>query len=87
MYRGQRRIPSEIAADIAEHVSDDALTPRETEVLSEVAAGFSNKSVAERLGIADETVKIHMKRILSKLSARDRTQAVMIAVKRGIITP
>jgi DNA-binding NarL/FixJ family response regulator len=70
---------------MAEHHSDDALTEREIEVLREVAAGSANKSVAAHLRISEETVKAHMKNILSKLGANDRTHAVTIALKRGII--
>src|SRR6185295_2016775 len=82
---GKKRIPPEIAVEMAEHHSDDALTSREVEVLSEVAAGNANKIVADHLRISEETVKAHMKSILSKLGANDRTHAVTIALKRGII--
>jgi DNA-binding NarL/FixJ family response regulator len=82
---GKRRIPLEIAAALAEHAADEDLTPRELEVLKEVAQGHANKAVAARLGIADETVKAHMKGIMAKLGARDRTHAVTIALRRGMI--
>jgi DNA-binding NarL/FixJ family response regulator len=85
VHSGKRRIPTEIAVEIAEHHSDDALTAREIEVLREVAAGNANKIVADHLQISEETVKAHMKSILSKLRANDRTHAVTIALKRGII--
>ncbi len=85
VHAGKRRIPPEIATEIAEHAADDALTDREIEVLRRVAAGNSNKQIAAQLFISEGTVKAHMKNILPKLSARDRTHAVMIAVKRGII--
>lgn len=85
VYAGKRRIPPEIAAEIAEHHTDDALTEREIEVLRLVAAGNSNKIVAAELAISEETVKAHMRSILSKLAANDRTHAVTIALKRGII--
>jgi len=85
VHGGKKRIPPEIAVEIAEHHSDDALTEREIDVLREVAAGNSNKIVADHLAISEETVKAHMKSILSKLSANDRTHAVTIALKRGII--
>jgi DNA-binding NarL/FixJ family response regulator len=75
----------EIAAEIAEHVADDVLTHREVEVLGRVAAGKSNKLIAADLDISEETVKTHMKSILPKLNAQDRTHAVMIALKRGIL--
>ena len=85
VHAGKKRIPAEIAVEIAQHHSDDALTEREIEVLREVAAGNANKMVGRRLNISEETVKAHMKSILSKLGANDRTHAVTIAVRRGII--
>ena len=85
VHAGKKRIPAEIAVEIAQHHSDDALTEREIEVLREVAAGNANKMVGQLLNISEETVKAHMKSILSKLDANDRTHAVTIAVKRGII--
>src|SRR5262245_10630347 len=85
VHAGKKKIPPEIAVEMAEHHSDDALTAREIEVLREVAAGNANKIVADHLQISEETVKAHMKRILSKLRANDRTHAVTIALKRGII--
>ena len=85
VHAGKKRIPPEIAVEMAEHHSDDALTEREIDVLREVAAGNANKMVAQRLKVSEETVKAHMKNILSKLGANDRTHAVTIALKRGII--
>src|ERR671917_1203447 len=85
VHSGKKRIPPEIAVEMAEHHADDALTEREIEVLREVAAGNANKMVAHRLAVSEETVKAHMKNILSKLGANDRTHAVTIALKRGII--
>ena len=85
VHSGKKRIPSEIAIELAEHHSDDSLTEREMEVLREVAAGNANKMVAQLLHVSEETIKAHMKNILSKLGANDRTHAVTIAVKRGII--
>ncbi len=85
VHAGRRRIPPEIAVEIAEHHTDDALTQREVEVLRRVAAGNSNKIVAAELAISEETVKAHMRSILAKLAANDRTHAVTIALKRGII--
>ena len=85
VHAGKKRIPAEIAVEIAEHHSDDALTEREIEVLRGVAAGNANKMVAQLLNISEETVKAHMKSILSKLGANDRTHAVTIALRRGII--
>jgi DNA-binding NarL/FixJ family response regulator len=84
VHSGKRCVPPEIATEIAEHVADDDLTEREIEVLRRVAGGKSNKLIAIELGIAEETVKAHMKSILPKLDASDRTHAVMIALKRGI---
>ena len=85
VHAGKRSVPSEIATEIAEHVADDNLTAREIEVLRRVAAGKSNKLVAAELDISEGTVKTHMKSILPKLDASDRTHAVMIALKRGIL--
>jgi DNA-binding NarL/FixJ family response regulator len=85
VHAGKKRIPPEIAVEMAEHHSDDALTEREIEVLRAVAAGNANKRVAQLLNVSEETIKGHMKSILSKLGANDRTHAVTIALKRGII--
>ena len=85
VHMGKRRIPPEIATEIAEHAADDALSGRELEVLRAVGAGYYNKQIAKRLAISESTVKSHMKSILPKLNARDRTHAVMIAVKRGML--
>lgn len=85
VYKGQRRITPEIAQQIAEHAADDALSDRELEVLRGVAHGSSNKIIASNLNISEQTVKNHLKSILSKLDANDRTHAVTIALKRGII--
>lgn len=86
VHSGKRRIPPEIAQSLAEHQADDLLTEREIDVLQLVAAGRSNKIVADELSISEETVKSHMKSIMSKLSANDRTHAVTIAMKRGILS-
>ncbi len=83
VHAGHRCIPVEIAAELAEHLHVDDLSHRELEVLKSVAAGNSNKIVADHLNISEETVKGHMKNILTKLNANDRTHAVMIAQKRG----
>jgi DNA-binding NarL/FixJ family response regulator len=85
VHAGKRRVPPEIAMEIAEHVGKDALSEREIEVLRRVAAGKSNKVIAAELDISEGTVKTHMKSILPKLDASDRTHAVMIALKRGIL--
>ena len=85
VHGGRKRIPPEIAVEMAEHHADDALTERELDVLRQVAAGNANKIIADHLEISEETVKAHMRKILSKLGANDRTHAVAIALKRGII--
>ncbi|SRR5579862_619546 len=85
VHAGQKRIPSNVAAQLADHLADDSLTAREIEVLRLVAAGNANKIIADQLCITEETVKGHVKNILSKLSANDRTHAVTIGLKRGII--
>ena len=85
IHTGGRRIPPEIAQEIAEHSAEDALSERELDVLRAVARGRSNKIIAAELAISEHTVKNHLKSILSKLNADDRTHAVTIAVKRGYI--
>jgi DNA-binding NarL/FixJ family response regulator len=85
VHAGQKRIPPEVAAELAEHAAEDALTSREIDVLRLIAAGNANKEIAGRLSIAEETVKSHVTNILAKLGANDRTHAVTTALKRGII--
>lgn len=85
VHAGKRRIPAEIAVELAQHHADDVLTTREIDVLHRVAAGLANKAVADELHISEETVKTHMKSIMAKLSANDRTHAVTIALRRGIL--
>jgi len=85
VHAGKKRIPPEIAAHLAEHFSDEALTGREIEVLQKLAGGNRNRDIAEQLFITEETVKVHIKHIMEKLGASDRTQAVTIAIRRGII--
>jgi DNA-binding NarL/FixJ family response regulator len=85
MYAGQRRIPPEVAAELAGYAGADELTPREIEILRLIAGGNANKEIGARLAIAEETVKSHITNILSKLEANDRTHAVTIGLKRGII--
>src|SRR5580700_2900709 len=85
VHAGQKRVSSEVAAEIAEHSTDDALTPREVDVLRLVAKGNANKEIAAQLSLTEETVKSHIRNILSKLHANDRTHAVAIGVRRGII--
>jgi DNA-binding NarL/FixJ family response regulator len=85
VHAGKKRIPAEIAAHLAEHYSDESLTEREIEVLKEIAGGNRNRDIAEKLFITEETVKVHIKHLMEKLGASDRTQAVAIGVRRGII--
>ncbi len=85
VHSGKSRIPAEIATELASHLTSDALSAREIEVLRMVGEGCSNKIVADHLKISEDTVKGHMRSILAKLNANDRTHAVMIAVKRGFI--
>jgi len=85
VHAGKKRIPPEVAAHLAEHVSDEPLTERERDVLQHVADGNRNRDIAELLFISEDTVKVHVKHIMEKLGANDRTEAVAIAVRRGII--
>ena len=85
VHSGQRRVSLELAVEIAEHAADSVLTPREVEVLRFVAGGNANKEIAARLSLTEETVKAHLRNIFGKLGANDRTHAVSIGVKRGII--
>lgn len=85
VHAGQKRIPPEVAAELAAFVTDEQLTPREMEVLELISAGNANKEIACRLSIGEETVKSHVTNIIGKLGANDRTHAVTIGLKRGII--
>jgi DNA-binding NarL/FixJ family response regulator len=85
VHAGKKRIPQEIAAELADHAGDDVLSEREIEVLRLIGAGNSNKLIADQLSISEATVKSHVTNILSKLGANDRTHSVTIALKRGII--
>jgi len=85
VHAGKKRIPSQVAAQLAEYFAEDGLSEREVEVLRRVAGGNGNRDIAEQLFISEETVKGHIKHIMEKLGASDRTQAVAIAVRRGII--
>ena len=85
VHAGKKRIPPALAAQLAEHMSDDSLTTREVEVLDRIAGGNRNRDIAELLGISEETVKVHVKHIMDKLGAKDRTEAIAIAIRRGII--
>src|SRR6266478_5649955 len=85
VHAGKKRIPPQLAAQLAEHMSDEDLTSREIEVLNHISGGNRNRDIADKLFITEETVKVHIKHIMEKLGASDRTQAVAIAVRRGII--
>jgi DNA-binding NarL/FixJ family response regulator len=85
VHAGKKGVPPEVAQHLAEHLSDEALTPREIDVLKHLAGGNRNRDIGERLFISEETVKVHVKHIMEKLGATDRTQAITIAVRRGII--
>jgi DNA-binding NarL/FixJ family response regulator len=85
VHAGKKRIPPQLAAQLAEHMSDEALTTREIEILGQIAGGNRNRDIAEQLFISEETVKVHIKHIMEKLGASDRTQAVAIGIRRGII--
>jgi DNA-binding NarL/FixJ family response regulator len=85
VHKGKKRIPTEVAAQLAQYFGDDDLTEREVDVLRHIASGNRNRDIGERLFISEETVKVHVKHIMEKLGASDRTQAVAIAVRRGII--
>jgi DNA-binding NarL/FixJ family response regulator len=86
VYEGERRVQPDVAAEIAQHTADAALTAREIEVLRLIASGHANKAISARLFINEETTKSHIKNILAKLGAKDRTHAVSLGLKRGIIS-
>jgi DNA-binding NarL/FixJ family response regulator len=85
VHGGKRRLPAAVAQKLAEHMADEPVSPRELEVLSLMAAGKRNKEIASDLSIAEDTVKMHVRNILSKLQVNDRTEAVTVALRRGII--
>jgi DNA-binding NarL/FixJ family response regulator len=85
VHAGKKRIPPQVAAQLAEHLADEPLTERERDVLQHIAGGNRNRDIGEKLFISEETVKVHVKHIMEKLGASDRTEAVAIAVRRGII--
>jgi len=85
VHKGKKQVPPQVAAHLAEHMSDQDLTAREVEVLRNVAGGNRNRDIAELLFITEETVKVHIRHIMEKLGAKDRTEAITIAVRRGII--
>jgi DNA-binding NarL/FixJ family response regulator len=85
VHAGKLRVPPEVATQLAEIMGSESLTGRELDVLSQVSGGNRNRDIAEHLGISEETIKVHLKHIMDKLGAKDRTQAIAIAVRRGII--
>jgi DNA-binding NarL/FixJ family response regulator len=85
VHAGSRQLPASVAQNLAEHAGEEVLTTRETEVLTRIAEGDRNRDIAVHLGISEETVKAHISNIMDKLGARDRTQAVAIGIRRGII--
>jgi Response regulator containing a CheY-like receiver domain and an HTH DNA-binding domain len=85
VHAGKKRIPPDVAAELADHAAENELSSREIEVLRLIASGNANKLIADQLSISEETVKSHVTNILSKLGANDRTHAVTIGLRRGII--
>jgi DNA-binding NarL/FixJ family response regulator len=85
VHAGKKAIPPEVAAQLADHLADETLTPREIEILQQIAEGNRNRDIADKLCISEGTVKVHVQHIMGKLAANDRTQAITIAVRRGII--
>lgn len=85
VHAGKKRVPSEIAVHLAEHYSGDSLSAREVEVLQQIASGRKNRDIADKLCISEHTVKVHIKHIMEKLGAGDRTDAVAIGLRRGFI--
>jgi DNA-binding NarL/FixJ family response regulator len=85
VHSGRKHLPNEVAQTLAEHFSSDSLTEREVEVLQRIAQGNRNRDIGECLSISEETVKVHIKHIMDKLGAKDRTQAVAIGIRRGVI--
>lgn len=85
VHAGKRHVPAEVAARLAEHLGDDDLTPRELDVLRLIRDGYRNKQIADQLAISETTVNFHIKNLVDKLSANDRTHAVTIAVRRGLL--
>lgn len=85
VHAGKRQVPAEVAAHLAEHIGEEPLTDRERTVLEHLTGGFRNRDIGERMRISQETVKVHLRHIMEKLGARDRTHAMAIAVRRGFI--
>jgi DNA-binding NarL/FixJ family response regulator len=86
VHAGRKHLPAVLAENLAVYIGEDPLTEREIEVLRRIAEGDRNRDIGEHLGIAEDTVKVHVKRIMDKLGAKDRTQAVAIGIRRGVIT-
>ncbi len=86
VHAGKRQVPSEVAARLAEHLGEDDPTPRELEVLRLIKDGYKNKQIADQLSISEHTVNFHIRNLVQKLGARDRTHAVTIAIRRGLLT-
>jgi len=85
VHAGKRQVPTAVAALLAEHLGEEDLTPRELEVLKLIRDGHKNKQIADRLSISENTVNFHIKNLVDKLGANDRTHAVTIAVRRGLL--
>jgi DNA-binding NarL/FixJ family response regulator len=85
VHAGRKHVPAEVAARLAEHMGEEDLTARELEVLRLIQAGYRNKQIADRLAIAETTVNFHIKNVVEKLGANDRTHAVAIAIRRGLL--
>jgi DNA-binding NarL/FixJ family response regulator len=85
VHAGRKYVPADVAVQLANYFAEDTLTPREVEVLRLIAAGSRNRDVADALSISEDTVKVHVKHVMEKLGANDRTEAVTIALRRGII--
>jgi DNA-binding NarL/FixJ family response regulator len=86
VHSGRKHLPADVAENLAGYIGGDPLTEREVEVLKRIAEGDRNRDIGERLAISEDTVKVHVKRIMDKLGAKDRTQAVAIGLRRGVIT-
>ena len=87
VHAGRKALAADVSFELAEHATDDALTPAEIRVLRLIAQGNANKEIARALGLSEETIKGQVRNILSKLGAKDRTHAAMVGLKRGIIDP
>ena len=86
VHAGRKHLPADVAESLAAYIGGDPLTDREVEVLQRIAEGDRNRDIGERLAISEDTVKVHVKRLMDKLGAKDRTQAVAVGLRRGVIT-